>query len=236
MTSWLDRNNMSGTIRVGLVFGTKLMLEARKLLLETQPDLDIVYQQTDGALASEEILNVDVDVALVDNRLTSMSGSDFVRRFLRRNQGTEARLPSFILTGPFNSAAMELESIRCGASDFVTEEDSVEELIEVIRKSRDLERTTDFGNLAVFFAQAGIDAGSNKRWLLRLTGLSEQEAKVVEALPGLSNTSELPSRTGMTQTQVRWNLNSLQEKLGLSTRSQLALAFHESGLLLAGEN
>ncbi len=222
---------MSGTIRVGLVFGTKLLLEARKLLLESQSDLDIVYQQTDGALASEEILNVDVDVALVDNRLTSMSGSDFVRRFLRRNQGTEARLPSFILTGPFNSAAMHLESIRCGASDFVTEEDSAEELIKVIRNSRDLERTTDFGGLADFFAQNGIESGSNKRWLLRLTSLNEQESTVVQALAGLSNTSELTARTGLTQTQVRWNLNSLQEKLGLSSRSQLALALHESGLL-----
>ena len=227
---------MSGTIRVGLIFGTKLLLEARKMLLETQPDFDVVYQQTDGSLAAEELLTVDVDVALVDNRLTSISGSEFVRKFLRRNQGTEARLPSFILTGPFNSDAMELESIRCGASDFVTEEDSAEELIDVIRKSRDLERTTDFGSLVDFFCQNGIESGSNKRWLLRLTDLTFQESQVVDSLSGLMSTSQIPAKTGLTQTQVRWNLNSLQEKLGLSTRSQLALALHESGLLQAEAN
>lgn len=225
---------MPGTIRVGLVFGTKLMIEARKMLIDTQPDLDVVYQQTDGTLAAEELLVIDVDVALVDNRLTSTSGSDFVRRFLRRNQGNELRLPTFILTGPFNSAAMKLESIRSGASDFVTEEESPEELLQVIRRSRDLERTTDFGSLATFFIQNGIESGSNKRWLLRLTDLTFQESQVVDALAGLSNTGELPGRTGLTQTQVRWNLDSLQGKLGLSTRSQLALALHESGLLLEG--
>ncbi len=226
---------MSATVRVGLIFGTKLLLEARKLLLETQPDFDIVYQQTEGSLAAEELLNIDVDVVLVDNRLTPLSGSDFVRRFLRRNQGTENRLPAFILTGPFNSGAMELESIRCGASDFVTEEDSADDLIRVIRDSRDLERTTDFGALSDFFTQNGVEAGSNKRWLLRLTDLSHQESNVIDSLAGLANTSELLARTGLTQTQIRWNLNSIQEKLGLSTRSQLALAFHEAALLQEGQ-
>lgn len=226
---------MSATIRVGLIFGTRLLLEARKLLLGTQSDFDIVYQQTEGLLAAEELLNIDVDVVLVDNRLTPLSGSDFVRRFLRRNQGTEQRLPSFILTGPFNSGAMELESIRCGASDFVTEEDPADELIRVIRDSRDLEKTTDFGALAEFFAQNGVEAGSNKRWLLRLTDLSDQETMIIQSLSGLKSTADLLARTGLTQTQVRWNLNSIQEKLALSTRSQLALAFHEAGLLQEGQ-
>lgn len=226
---------MSATIRVGLIFGTRLLLEARKLLLGTQSDFDIVYQQTEGLLAAEELLNIDVDVVLVDNRLTPLSGSDFVRRFLRRNQGTEQRLPSFILTGPFNSGAMELESIRCGASDFVTEEDPADELIRVIRDSRNLEKTTDFGALAEFFAQNGVEAGSNKRWLLRLTDLSDQETMIIQSLSGLKSIADLLARTGLTQTQVRWNLNSIQEKLALSTRSQLALAFHEAGLLQEGQ-
>lgn len=227
---------MASAIRLGLVFGSKLLLEGRKMLLGTQPDFDVVYQQTDGEVAAANLLTVEVDVVIVDNRLTSLPGSDFVRRFIRRNQGSLSNMPAFILTGPFNSDAMKLESIRSGASDFVTEEDSAEDFIQSIRKSRDLERNTDVAGLVEFFESCGIEAGSNKRWLLRLTELTDQETQIVESLSGLSNSSELASRTGMIQTQVRWNLDSIQEKLGLATRSQLVLALHESGLFLPEGN
>lgn len=222
---------MARKLRVGLVFGNKTIREGRRMLLQSQPDFDIVYEESDGLAALDAIDDLAVDVLLVDNRLRSLSGSELIRKFLRRNVGSEAKLPSFVLTGPFSSGPMALEAIRCGANDMVSEEESADELLAAVREAGSLDHRVDFGMLSDFFWEQDVPHGGNQRWLLRLNNLEAEEQQVLDALQAGFEDIELEQHTGLPHTKVRWVLDGLQKRLGLATRSQLALALYEAGLL-----
>jgi DNA-binding NarL/FixJ family response regulator len=222
---------MSGTIRVGLLFGDPLVREGRRMLLATQPQFEVVWEESDGFVASESLADAAVDVVLVDNRLKTLSGSESIRRFIRRNLGRDGKLPAFVLTGPFNSVPMSLEAIRCGASDFVSEEETAEEIFHALQDAGSLEKHVDFAALQEFFEEAGVEHGSNQRWVFRLNNLNEIEQRVFEALANATSDQSLAQDTELTVTRIGWILDSFQEKLGVVTRSQLALALHEAGVL-----
>jgi len=224
---------MARVLRIGLIFGNPIIREGRRMLLETQPDFDIVYEEADGVVALERIGDLSVDVLLVDNRLRSLSGSELVRRFLRRNVGLEAKLPAFVLTGPFSSGPMALEAIRCGASVMVSEEESAEELLEAIREAGSAAVPIKVSQLRAFFDQQQVQHGANQRWLLRLSNLDEAEQRVLDALANGDELEALEVATNLPKTKVRWVLDGLQEKLGLATRSQLVLALYEAGVVPA---
>jgi len=222
---------MSTRIRVGLLFGNRLIREGRRLLLQTQPDLDIVWEGADGLAAIESLADAVVDVVLVDNRLTGLSGTETIRRFHRRHLGEEGTVPAFVLTGPFTSGAMSLEAIRCGAADLVTEEDSAEDLIAAIRAAKNLDTKIDFAAMQDFFDSMGLAQGSNTRWLLRLTNITDEEQLVLDALGRGVQYSDLASACDLPSTKVRWILDAFQRRWNFVSRAQLALALHEAGIL-----
>lgn len=222
---------MAGSIRVGLLFGNPLIREGRRMLLQTQPDFDIVYEESNGTTAIDALSDIAVDVVLVDNRLSGISGSEMIRRFHRRNFAPNVKLPAFVLTGPFAAVELSIEAVRCGATDLVTEEDQPQAIIDSIRAAAGLEHKIDFETMRLAFEGAGISSGSNQRWLLRLSGLSDDEQRVFDAIAAGNPLDDIMQVTQLPATKVRWALDSMQAKLGVVTRSQFALALHEAGLL-----
>lgn len=203
------------------------------MLLSTQDDFDVVYEEADGLKALEALVEQSLDLVLVDNRIHSISGAELIRRFLRRNLDGAFKSPHFVLTGPFDSPGMALEAIRCGATYMVSEEVEPEEFLKALRQAGAMEQRADFARLSEFFAEQGIEHGSNTRWLLRLNNLEDAEQVVLDRLGSGTPAIDLDETTGLTKAKVRWCLDSLQERLALATRAQLALALYEAGLLPA---
>jgi DNA-binding NarL/FixJ family response regulator len=216
---------------VGLLFGSKLIGEGRRLLLETQPDFDIVYQESNGLAAITDLSSIAVDVVLIDNRLQGVSGTEVIQRFFRRNFTPGAKLPAFILTGPFSAIDMSIQAVRCGAVNLVTEEDSPQAIIDAVRAAAGPEPQIDFETMRLAFESAGVLSGSNQRWLLRLSDLEPEERRVFDAIAKGQPLDDIKDMTGLSDAKVRWALDAMQAHLGLATRSQFALALHEAGLL-----
>jgi DNA-binding NarL/FixJ family response regulator len=219
------------SIRLGLVFGSRAIRDGRKLLLGTQKDFDIVYEAEDGALALEQLTSAVVDVVLIDNRLRNMSGIDLIRKFIRRNLDTDVKLPAFVLTGPFASPALALEAVRSGADDLVTEDESPDELITAIRGAANDSTSVDVDELRHLFAMSGVESGSNQRWLLRLTNLTDYEQVCLDFLRSGLEYEEIPEAANLSVRTVRSALDALQQRLGLATREQLTLALYEAGVI-----
>ena len=227
---------MAATIRVGLLFGSKLIGEGRRILLETQPDFDIVYQESNGLTAISSLASTSVDVVLVDNRLNGISGTELIQRFFRRHFTPGVKLPAFVLTGPFSAMDISLQAVRCGAADLVTEEDSPQAIIDAVRAAAGPEPQIDFETMRVAFESAGVSSGSNQRWLLRLSELEPVERQVFDVIASGEPLDDIEDLTGLSDLKVRGALDSMQARLGLATRSQFALALHEAGLLQARQN
>jgi len=221
---------MAPRFRLGLAIADALTREGRRLLFSSQPDFDVVYEEPDGKSLMATLPEAAVDLVLVDTRLRSLAGPEAIARYLRRNTGSESRPPIFVLTGPFGSAELELTGVRCGASAVVSEEDSVEQILNVVRST--LQRDPEFSLLehVNFFANMGVQHSGNPRWILRLTGLNEDEQKILDAIQDGADIAQLREITGLPATKVRWTLDGIQTRLGLSTRAQLSLALYEAGL------
>lgn len=222
---------MPASIRVGLLFGDRATRDGRNMLLSTVGNIDVVYQEEDGLRAIEKLTDAAVDVVLVDNRLRSLSGSQFIQKFLRRNLATGSTLPSFVLTGPFASVAMTLEAIRSGADDLVTEDEAADEIIQAVLKAAKPEKVVDIDDLRGVFHSAGLTSGSNTRWLLRLTELDDKEQAVIDGFSEGLEIPEIAESKGMTQRAVHSALDKLQARLQLATRAQLVLSLFEAGII-----
>lgn len=220
-------------IRIGLMYASREMTEARRLLFSAIEDFDVVFDEGLAAAALELVPESTVDVLVVDTRLRGISGVDFVNRMHRRYLTNESKLPKVILTSPFFSEQLLLEAIRAGATDLVTETDGPEALIAAIQSAMVASPEMKYGELKQFFNLVKVEPGSNQRWLLRLTGLSDREEKVLELLKHGLNDGRSAEVLGITETSVRWAVESIMKKLPVATRAQLALALYEAGVLIA---
>ena len=222
---------MARKIRVGLLIGNRLSREGRELLLASQPDIDVVWQEADGEIALNTLPEATVDVVLVDSRLKSVSGIDFISRYLMRQVGSDTRIPKFVLSSPFTGPELAIDAIRSGASDFVSDESSAEELLEAVRGADIEEPTADYELLASLFESQGITRGSYPRWHLRMGELQDRETKVFEALAGGVSEAALPTHLGYAESTIRSSINEIKRVLGFGTSVQLALAAYEAGEL-----
>lgn len=227
---------MAAKLRVGLLVGDELIRSSRAELFRATTDLDVVWQGDSGIAAMTDLTEVTVDVILVDVRIRGMSGTEFIQRYLRRYLGTEHQVPKFVLTAPFPSPELAIAAVRAGASDFVTEEDSAEELLAAMRGAVTGDTSTQFAELTEFFQSIGVVAGSHPRWHLRLGELPEREAKAFTLLSEAVPESELAAALGIPAMTVRATLASLMRGLGLATKAQLALAVYEAGRLEVAED
>lgn len=211
------------------------MVEARRLLLGTEPDFDIVYAEGLADAALELVPKAAIDVLIVDVRLRGLSGIDFVTKLHRRYLNPETTLPKVIVVAPFFSNELLLQAIRAGATDLVTEEDGAEELINAIKSAMASSRTIDYAELKTFFELTGLQPGSNQRWLLRLSGLSEREAKVLVLIEHGIAEEEIAKTLNLTETSVRRSIELIMATASIATRWQLVLALFEAGVLYADQ-
>jgi len=216
--------------RIGLVFADSLTREGRRLLLQSQPEFDVVYEESDGLRVLETLPDASVDVVLVDTRIRSLGGVETIAKYLRRNSASGERQPAFVLTGPFAYDELTLAAVRGGATGVVSEEDTAETLLEVLKAAAKLDPSFPLLDHVRFFADQKVPHGGNQRWKLRLVDLNSDEESVLEAISNGADGSELKDLTGLPATKVRWTLDAIQARLGLSTRSQLALALYEAGI------
>ena len=222
-------------IRIGLMYADPAMVEARRMLFGTKSDFDVVFDEGLAVAAIQLVPESTVDVLIVDTRLRGMTGVEFVTRMHRRYLNTETRLPKVILTAPFFSEQLLLEAIRAGATDLVPEGDGADALIAAVESAMVPSQQLKYAELKKFFELCRVEPGSNGRWLLRLTDLSESEAKVLKLIEHGLNDSRISEALGIPETRIRWAVESIMKRIGVATRAQLALALFEAGILVADE-
>jgi DNA-binding NarL/FixJ family response regulator len=99
-----------------------------RLVLEAEPDLEVVAEATDGLEARELALRAEIDLAVLDLSMPRLSGLQ-VARDLRRSR---PELRTLILSSHY-SRQYVLEAVRAGASGYVRNEAADHDLIEACR-------------------------------------------------------------------------------------------------------
>jgi DNA-binding NarL/FixJ family response regulator len=215
------------TIRVLLVDDQPLLRTGFRLILQSEPDLEVVGEAADGEVAVAQVAALRPDVVLMDIRMPRMDGIEATRRVRALDDP-----PSVLVLTTYDLDEHVVESLRAGASGFLLKDVPAEELVQAVR---------------VVHAGAAIVAPTVTRRLLdrfarhlpaadapgrtALPELTEREHQVLLLVArGLSN-AEIAGELVLSETTVKTHVSNLLAKLGLRDRVQAVVLAYERGLV-----
>jgi DNA-binding NarL/FixJ family response regulator len=206
-----------------------MVREGFSVLLNAQPDIEIVGEAVDGQDAIDKIVALEPDIVLMDIRMPVLNGIEATRQIVR------AGLPTRVLVlTTFDLDEYVYEALRAGASGFLLKDSSARQLADAVRivASGDaLLAPTITKRLIGEFARMGAPRGPNQA---RLHDLTERETEVLALIAqGLSN-AEIAGHLVVAEQTVKSHVGRILVKLGLRDRTQAAVFAYEAGLVTPG--
>jgi DNA-binding NarL/FixJ family response regulator len=217
---------MSQTIRVLLVDDQKLLREGLRILLELEPDLQVVGEAGDGKAALEVFAETQPDVVLMDIRMPVMDGVQATRRLLQHTP--QARV---VILTTFDDDEFVFEGLRAGALGYLLKDVSGGELAQAIRTVANggalIEPSIARKVLSEFSRLAPPARPLEKALAEPLTG---REGDVLRLLAqGLSN-REIAVRLNLAEGTVKNLVTGILQKLDVRDRTQAAVQARRLGL------
>ena len=219
------------TIRVLVVDDEELVRTGLRLILDAEPDLDVVGTASDGRQAVAEVRRLCPDVVLMDIRMPGLDGLEATRRIL-----TEPDVPpcKVVILTTFDVDEHVFEALRAGASGFLLKDVPADQLAHAIRVAaagEALLAPSVTRRLIAAFARPAPPAA------VPVPGLSDLTPREIEVLTllaeGLSN-AEIAARLFVGEATVKTHVARILTKLGVRDRVQAVIAAFRSGLVSAG--
>ncbi|MDW8805703.1 response regulator transcription factor [Streptomyces scabiei] len=222
------------TIRVLLADDQALLRSAFRVLVDSEPDMEVVGEASDGAEAVRLAKEERADVVLMDIRMPGTDGLAATRLISADPTLTHVRV---VILTTFEVDDYVVQSLRAGASGFLGKGAEPEELLNAIRLAAGgealLSPTATKGLIARFLAQPDDSADGDRGAARseRLATLTGREREVlVQVAAGLSN-DEIAERLDVSPLTVKTHVNRGMAKLGARDRAQLVVFAYESGLV-----
>jgi DNA-binding NarL/FixJ family response regulator len=217
------------TIRVLLVDDQALLRKGFRMILEEEPDIEVVGEAGDGADAVRLAMELRPDVVLMDVRMPVMDGIDATAKIV--SEDAAARV--LILT-TFDLDDYAFAGLRAGASGFLLKDVPPDELVASIRivsvgdavvAPRVTRRLLD-AFVPLLRQEQGPASPSAE-----LDQLTEREREVLVAMAeGLSN-AEIAAQLYVSEATVKSHVGHILTKLDLRDRVQAAVLAFQVGLV-----
>jgi DNA-binding NarL/FixJ family response regulator len=220
------------TIRVLLVDDQALVRTGFRMIINTEPDLEVVGEAGDGRQAITQTHRLQPDVVLMDIRMPELDGVQATRQLA--GPGVPHPTKVIILT-TFDLDEYVVEALRAGASGFLLKDASATTLVEAIRvvaRGEALLAPTVTRRLLDRFAPRlpAVDPLVTHN----LTTLTERELEILKLIArGLSN-QEIATRLFLAETTVKTHVSNLLAKLQLRDRIQAVVLAYDTGIMRPG--
>ena len=225
------QNGPSATpLRVVIVDDQGLVRAGFRMILESDPSIQVVGEASDGEQAVSLVRGLRPDVVLMDIRMPVMDGLQATRQILA-DRASECRV---IMLTTFDLDEYVYAAITAGASGFLLKDVSPEQLlaaIKLVAAGDALLAPSITRRLVERFARPAAPAMSPPAELASLTG-REREVLLLMAR-GLSN-SELAERLTVSEATVKTHVARVFDKLNLRDRVQAVVLAYETGLVTPG--
>ncbi len=219
---------MANELRIGLLDGDEGIREGRRLVLDSQADFRVVYDEENALAALERIPDLLIDVLVVDHRLKGLACIELSRRLVETLTSEEQPVPKIVMTGPYYTRELEIAAIRSGASAVVTQDMGAAKLISVIREVSQSLGEPDFGMLLEFLNEADAIHLGSQVFLMRLGDLSDKERAVLDLFEATTPFESIAEILELPKYRVRQIFEKVMRRCGLATRAQLFLALFEA--------
>lgn len=220
-------------LRIALIDDQPLVRAGFTMVIDSQDDMEVVAQASDGVEAVEVLRGRTVDVVLMDVRMPRMDGIEATAQILE--QAPADRSPKVIVLTTFDLDEYVVSAIRAGASGFLLKDAQPEDLLGAIR--------------TVHRGDAVIAPSATRRLLERVVRAPEPEEKDTSVLDpltererevltlmgrGFSN-REIGAELFVAEATVKTHVGRVLAKLGARDRVQAVIIAFETGLVTPGE-
>lgn len=215
-------------IRVVIADDQELFCQSLKIVLNVNPDMEVVDTVSDGGSAVESVAKYRPDVVLMDIRMPVMDGVEATRTIKEKYPATKV-----ILLTTFADDEYVFGALKNGASGYLLKGTGVTELAEAIRVAHSggamVNPNIASKMIQLFSSMAHGEAGMPVEDE-RAASLTKGELPVVQSVRrGLSN-KEIAAELCLSEGTVRNIISTVLGKLGLRDRTQLAIWAVETGL------
>lgn len=234
-----DLPDASPHIRVAIVDDQQLLRAGFRMVIDSQPDLDVVVEAGDGAQAVRLLTDHPVDVVLMDIRMPTMDGLVATAQLTALWAARADTAPRIIVLTTFDLDEYALEAIRSGASGFLLKDAPPEEMLAAIR--------------TVHSGDAVIAPSTTRRLLDRLVttlpaeqladsgkasavdSLTDREREVLVLMARGRANQEIASDLFVAEATIKTHVGRILSKLGARDRVQAVVTAYETGLVRPGE-
>ena len=219
-------------LRIALVDDQPLVRAGFAMVIDSQDDMEVVVQASDGQAAVDELRARTVDVVLMDVRMPRKDGIEATAEIL--DQVPVDRAPKIIVLTTFDLDEYVVAAIRAGASGFLLKDAQPEDLLGAIR--------------TVHRGDAVIAPSATRRLLERvvrapepeekdtsvLSPLTERELEVLTLMGRGCSNREIGAELFVAEATVKTHVGRVLAKLGARDRVQAVIIAFETGLVSPG--
>jgi len=219
-------------IRVLLVDDQPLLRMGFRLILEAEPDIEVVGEAADGAAGVVMASALHPDVVLMDVRMPGMDGIAATASIVAAGQESKV----LILT-TFDLDQYVFAGLRAGASGFLLKDAPPAELLTAIRTVAGGDAVlapTATRRLIDQFAPMlpGPDRQNDKDTVL--SQLTDREQAVFAQMAAGRSNREIGAELHLSEGTVKTHVGRILAKLDLRDRVQAVILAYESGLITPG--
>ncbi|MFJ5797595.1 response regulator transcription factor [Streptomyces decoyicus] len=214
------------TIRVVVADDQELVRSGFAMILDAQPDIEVVAEAGDGAAAADAVRRLRPEVALLDIRMPVMDGIEACRMMC-----AETACRTVMLT-TFDSDEYVYEALHAGASGFLLKDVRRDDLVHAVRvvAAGDslLAPSVARRLIADYTARPAASAVPASARLDVLT--ARERETLLHLARGLSN-AEIAVALVVSEHTVKTHVGNVLSKLGLRDRIQAVICAYETGLV-----
>jgi DNA-binding NarL/FixJ family response regulator len=216
------------TVRIVVADDQELVRAGFSMILDAQPDFEVVAEAADGASAVAAVREHEPDVVLLDIRMPGVDGIEAARTVCA---STSCRA---IMLTTFDLDEYVYQALRAGASGFLLKDVRRDDLVHAVRvvvAGEALLAPSITRKLIAEFTSRPAEPGPSVPQLDVLTTREQETLKLISR--GLTN-AEIAGAMFVSEHTVKTHVSNVLSKLGLRDRIQAVIAAYETGLAVPG--
>ena len=211
--------------RVLLADDHALVRRGLRLVLDAEPDLEVVAEAGDGSEAIERGLAPEVDLAVLDITMPRMTGLHAARELHRRRP--ELRI---LMLSMHQNERYLFESLKAGASGYVLKSVVDRDLVEACRAAMRGEKYLYPGAMTPLIRDL-LDGARDDLASMREDPLTPRETEIVKLIAESYSTKQIAETLVISEKTVDRHRTNILEKLGMHDRVELVRYAIRRGLV-----